>query len=292
MYCAIHIFGNQYMRPVRFPLVFLHIFPYRILHLILPIEVWLGSFQRPGVRFRAQRYVEGGRAKVDGASNCGKGTLGRDHHKPSTFWAVSFSAGIPCAIQWKYWHFLYFSTRFCLVGWLIYAPFHFSMFFPAVPFSLLQALDENKSSTVTVGAFMVLNSALNLPASNCSTSNVTRSLCEGMAPHQLTIHQSKSFKAAWQEIAQSTSCINLPEKLSTIDSVITGMQIRFHIPKSNRSRNWGNHLSTMSAWTPATCSKNRIQHGWDGWVASLIRYPRVVCRIPTGWLNRIQNLVS
>ena len=34
---------------------------------------------------------------------------------------------------------------------------HFSMFFPAVPFSLLQALDENKSSTVTVGAFMVLN---------------------------------------------------------------------------------------------------------------------------------------
>ena len=99
MYCARHIFGNQYMRPVRFPWVFLHIFPYRILHLILPIEVWLGPFQRPGVRFRAQRYVEGGRVKVDGASNCGKGTLERDHNKPSTFWAVSFSAGIPCAIQ-------------------------------------------------------------------------------------------------------------------------------------------------------------------------------------------------
>ena len=57
-------------------------------------------------------------------------------------------------------------------------------------------------------------------------------------------------------------------------------------------RNWGNHMSTMSAWTQVTCSEPHVYRGeMVGYAPPPGEhlYLTVVCRIPTGWFNRIRK---
>lgn len=182
---------------VSFPLVFLRISFYRM------IEVWLGPFQRPGVRFRAERYVEGRRVKV-------RYSLGRDHHKLTNQWGVApvvtgifLRRDFISQLQWRSWWVDFM--------WLLHV-------FHAIPFSLLQALDENKSSTVTVGAFMVLNSALNLSALDAPPPTQRRDKVfmrrYGTPPAHNTLKQklqSCLARNCSKYILVASSCINLPE---------------------------------------------------------------------------------